>query len=1298
MRRVRLPVKALLLGTTFVSTGVSVLAGWLLYEQGIDALEDTVAETSDVQLASLNDRLRETWKHLDMAVANTEVLLRQRREFGWSPGPSELAGFFHWLSWTVLKQSGLLYTFGAYTISTPDRSMPDTFYQEVWYDVLADGSQEWVSGTYLPSQYNSSLCPNRFHCVYTLKVDEETGRRGEMVYTYTQKTDDEFVPGRQWRTPANWKSSDGTTYVWFGVNHVVDQLELLPNTFTVIVAYITFTPWQKVLMEEEKGRGSQTVLAITQLFEGRQSRVFGHNLPSYPQQPQSCGDDIPAGDFDLYDGRCHLVLADLPAAVQDGAVHLNRTRPGVFIIDRAGGEDYFMRMSLFFNFTTDMEPLYLLWMRPVASVQHKVLAALIQLLVLCGVILIFDIVVAVLEVVLLARPLEVLQGATVWVELMDLDAADRKLDKVLTAINEVARLVRSVRNMVNSLRDFRAYIPQAVFNEIDEGVLVDATSSFNESVLVQVDLSNPVERPSVRRSASDVQRHQSHAEAVAGVTERDAKGLAGRLERRKLLKDAGPLRPRRSSMLIVSAEIAGAPTRSWANPGVAGRQRASQHATVTALVNAFVRPSLTACRRHSGVVLLIGPEAICMSWNTHSSRPDHMLCAARCASTLAKCLADEEDDTSASTMSVASGATGSESGARSLPFVSVLDHCGVGVASGLMHVGHVGTSEQRAPVAVGEAVVLASALSQLARRISAVVLIAETVNDAVANSIQTRVVDAVPPCPREGAAHGGAPCLVYEVMALDEDTAQHTAAYARGFGALRALRLSEAISAFCTHLAQCPLDYQAVRLLKVCMSLEARRGRGKSLEAEYHRGWLGWEPVEDQSLECPGVLANTPTQELWCAEHSLRSSGQLVAVSLCKSRSTLTHSPKPTEFGKDLFKRMEAEGKISAVSTSLDLPPHDPLATSSPPTRLSTGKLAVAGSSVETTRSAASFGGAPVQTVLPRMWPTGDHSAGQRTWKRSDRKLGSGTFGEVWLAMGEGGDLAAMKILSLPSDGTWTAERAREAVAEIDLLDRLRNDNVVSHLGSGLVGDHLVIVMEFLAGGSLEGLLQQFGGQLRVSAVQRYMKDILRGLKFLHTQQPPVVHRDLKPGNVLLTIDGICKLADFGSAGEIAREVKGHGAMGTAIYMAPEQAKGCAGPPSDIWSAGVLLLQLISGELPYDLTGFNQFRFMIRLSTLAGQDSDPEGVGPQIARDRVQPDAADFAERCFNLHPDRRPTAMALLTTAFLLNPQAEARAASPNASGDSSAGQMGCAVESVLDEVVVPSAVMETVDSEEDD
>ena len=95
--------------------------------------------------------------------------------------------------------------------------------------------------------------------------------------------------------------------------------------------------------------------------------------------------------------------------------------------------------------------------------------------------------------------------------------------------------------------------------------------------------------------------------------------------------------------------------------------------------------------------------------------------------------------------------------------------------------------------------------------------------------------------------------------------------------------------------------------------------------------------------------------------------------------------------------------------------------------------------------------------------------------------------------------------------------------------------------------------------------------------VQRYTLDICEALNFLHENE--IIHRDVKPHNILLRVDGTCKLCDFGASIK-ANEIKTNAVVGTVQYIAPEQSKGNATFGSDILSFGIMVIQLLVGSCP----------------------------------------------------------------------------------------------------------------------
>ncbi len=199
------------------------------------------------------------------------------------------------------------------------------------------------------------------------------------------------------------------------------------------------------------------------------------------------------------------------------------------------------------------------------------------------------------------------------------------------------------------------------------------------------------------------------------------------------------------------------------------------------------------------------------------------------------------------------------------------------------------------------------------------------------------------------------------------------------------------------------------------------------------------------------------------------------------------------------------------------------------------------------------------------------------------RSLGRGAMGTVY----EGWDpiiarRVAIKTVRLPDSADPETEEAlarfrREAQA----AGRLTHPNIVGVFDYGETNDLAYIVMEFVDGPPLKTLLDKQERFALPDAV-RVMEDVLAGLQFSHERG--VVHRDIKPANVMLTSSGQAKIADFGIARiESSSMTQAGTLLGTPAYMSPEQFMGqVVDARSDIYSSGVLLYQLLTGERPFD--------------------------------------------------------------------------------------------------------------------
>lgn len=197
--------------------------------------------------------------------------------------------------------------------------------------------------------------------------------------------------------------------------------------------------------------------------------------------------------------------------------------------------------------------------------------------------------------------------------------------------------------------------------------------------------------------------------------------------------------------------------------------------------------------------------------------------------------------------------------------------------------------------------------------------------------------------------------------------------------------------------------------------------------------------------------------------------------------------------------------------------------------------------------------------------------------------LGKGAMGTVYDARDPIIDRrVAIKTLTLPdANDTETQEELARFKREAQAAGRLTHPNIVGVFDYGETDTIAYIVMEFVDGPSLKGLLDK---QERFSTAEtvRVMEGLLAGLQFSHERG--VVHRDIKPANVMLTKDGQVKIADFGIARiESSSMTQAGTIMGTPAYMSPEQFMGqTVDARTDIYSSGVVLYQMLTGERPFE--------------------------------------------------------------------------------------------------------------------
>jgi serine/threonine-protein kinase len=247
---------------------------------------------------------------------------------------------------------------------------------------------------------------------------------------------------------------------------------------------------------------------------------------------------------------------------------------------------------------------------------------------------------------------------------------------------------------------------------------------------------------------------------------------------------------------------------------------------------------------------------------------------------------------------------------------------------------------------------------------------------------------------------------------------------------------------------------------------------------------------------------------------------------------------------------------------------------------------------------------------------------------RLERRLGVGGMATVQLAFDTRLERnVAVKLLAehLADDSSFVSRFRREALAAA----RLVHPNVVQVFDFGLDDEthRNFIVMEFVDGQSCAEILRERGTLPPDEAVE-ILAQSCRGLAYAHRHA--VVHRDVKPGNLLRSRDGMVKLADFGiaKAAEQSDITKVGSVLGTAAYLAPEQARGePAGPATDMYALGVVAYQLLAGRLPYEAASLTD---LARL-----QDSGPPPRLDEVTTN-VSPALAAAVARALHRDPDQR--------------------------------------------------------------
>ncbi|CAH8586562.1 unnamed protein product [Schistosoma margrebowiei] len=254
-------------------------------------------------------------------------------------------------------------------------------------------------------------------------------------------------------------------------------------------------------------------------------------------------------------------------------------------------------------------------------------------------------------------------------------------------------------------------------------------------------------------------------------------------------------------------------------------------------------------------------------------------------------------------------------------------------------------------------------------------------------------------------------------------------------------------------------------------------------------------------------------------------------------------------------------------------------------------------------------------------------------------ELGDGAFGKVYKTHKRNTELfAALKRVDFESEA-----ELEDFMLEIDILTNFKHKNILTLHEVYIYESKLWIYLELCGGGALDSIMETLEKPLTEPQIRFVSREVLQGLEFLHEKL--IIHRDMKAGNILLTLNNEVKLADFGVSAKLTDEKQKRSTfIGTPYWMAPEviNCETFKDAPynwkADIWSFGITLIELAQKRPPHNAT--NPTRVLLRILK-----SDPPTLSrPQLWSSKFKA----FLERTLQKDPNQRPECRDLLLDPFV--------------------------------------------------
>ncbi|EGV64523.1 Pkinase-domain-containing protein [Yamadazyma tenuis ATCC 10573] len=268
--------------------------------------------------------------------------------------------------------------------------------------------------------------------------------------------------------------------------------------------------------------------------------------------------------------------------------------------------------------------------------------------------------------------------------------------------------------------------------------------------------------------------------------------------------------------------------------------------------------------------------------------------------------------------------------------------------------------------------------------------------------------------------------------------------------------------------------------------------------------------------------------------------------------------------------------------------------------------------------------------------------------------IGRGSFGSVYIALNvtTGEMIAVKQVVVPPTFNARTKAKADEGLdalhKEVETMKDFDHVNIVQYLGFEQKKGTYSLFLEYVGGGSISSCMKSYGA-FEEPLVRFITRQVLLGLEYLHSNG--ILHRDLKADNLLLDIDGTCKISDFGIS-KRSKDIYVNNAemsmQGTVFWMAPEvidsiveDKKQGYSAKIDIWSLGCVVLEMFAGKRPWSNEAVISAIYKIGKTKLAPPI-------PEDIKNSISDEGKDFIKQCCTIDPERRPTATQLLNHPFI--------------------------------------------------